>query len=207
LLQAFRRLRKAASPGVDGVTYAEYEGEAERNIIELHRRLKSQQYRAQPLRRVYIPKGNGQQRPISIPSLEDKIVQRATATLLEAIYEQDFLECPYGFRYLHHVLDEWFEQQVGRGAERHSERNVPGSLPVLWSADELPQSLGVPPGRPADLEEVAQPANARQDPELDEVRPASPSPPACSTSDHTHLGRDGESRLRNPLREIRTWGL
>src|SRR2546425_12416124 len=60
--------------------------------------LKSGEYRAQPLRRIYIPKEDGRQRPISIPSLEDKIVQRATVKLLNAIYEQDFLECSYGFR-------------------------------------------------------------------------------------------------------------
>ena len=98
LLAAFRRLRRAASAGADGVRYEDYERDAKGNILELHRRLKSQQYRAQPLRRIYIPKDDGRQRPISIPSLEDKIVQRAAVTLLEAIYEQDFLECSYGFR-------------------------------------------------------------------------------------------------------------
>src|SRR5437773_9267485 len=60
--------------------------------------MKHGQYRAQPLRRIYIPKEDGRQRPISIPSLEDKIVQKAAADLLNAIYEQDFLECSYGFR-------------------------------------------------------------------------------------------------------------
>lgn len=65
---------------------------------QLHDRLKSGKYRAQPLRRIYIPKEDGRQRPISIPSLEDKIVQKAAAALLNAIYEQDFLDCSYGFR-------------------------------------------------------------------------------------------------------------
>ena len=98
LYEAFENLRKDASVGVDGVTYAAYEVDAWENIRKLHDRLKSGQYQAQPLRRVYIPKEDGRQRPISIPSLEDKIVQAATADLLNAIYEQDFHKCSYGFR-------------------------------------------------------------------------------------------------------------
>jgi group II intron reverse transcriptase/maturase len=98
LMEGFESLRRNASAGVDGVTYAEYEEQAAENILRLHDRLKRQQYRAQPLRRVYIPKENGKQRPISIPALEDKIVQRATVTVLNAVYEQDFLPCSFGFR-------------------------------------------------------------------------------------------------------------
>ena len=98
LMQAFRHLRKDASAGVDHVTYADYGGNATGNIQQLHDRLTSHRYRAQPLRRVYIPKEQGKQRPISIPALEDKIVQRATVEVLNAIYEQDFLACSYGFR-------------------------------------------------------------------------------------------------------------
>jgi len=98
LYEAFESLRKDASAGVDGVTYAGYEVDAWENIQKLHDRLKKGQYRAQPLRRVYIPKEDGRQRPISIPSLEDKIVQKAAVELLSAIYEQDFLECSHGFR-------------------------------------------------------------------------------------------------------------
>src|SRR5260370_10428985 len=106
---AFRGLRKKASAGVDGVTYRMYEKDAARNIQQLHERLKEGKYRAQPLRRIYIPKENGKERPISIPSLEDKIVQKATGEVLNAIYEQDFLECSYGFRPgrgPHQALDE-----------------------------------------------------------------------------------------------------
>jgi len=106
---AFLNLRKDASAGVDGVTYEEYEKDAARNIRELHRRLKDGKYRAQPLRRVYIPKENGKQRPISIPALEDKLVQKVVVEILNAIYEQDFLDCSYGFRPgrgAHHALDE-----------------------------------------------------------------------------------------------------
>ena len=98
LMAAFEGLRKDASAGVDEVTYREYEQEVWENIPMLHHRLVSHQYRAQPLRRVYIPKENGKERPISIPALEDKIVQKATVTVLSAIYEQDFLSCSYGFR-------------------------------------------------------------------------------------------------------------
>jgi hypothetical protein len=106
---AFRSLRKEASAGVDGVTYQEYQKDAERKIQELYQRLKDGKYQAQPLRRIYIPKENGKQRPISIPSLEDKIVQKAMVEVLNAIYEQDFLECSYGFRPgrgQHQALDE-----------------------------------------------------------------------------------------------------
>jgi RNA-directed DNA polymerase len=98
LYAAFRGLRKDASAGVDGVTYEEYEKDAERNIQQLHQRLKDGKYQAQPLRRVYIPKEDGKRRAISIPSLEDKTVQKAVAEVLNAIYEQDFLDCSYGFR-------------------------------------------------------------------------------------------------------------
>jgi len=98
MLAAFRNLRKEASAGVDGVTYEEYEKDAEGNIQQLYGRLREGKYRAQPLRRVYIPKENGKQRPISIPTLEDKILQKVVVELLNAIYEQDFLDCSYGFR-------------------------------------------------------------------------------------------------------------
>ena len=85
LYGAFESLRKEASAGVDRVTYAGYAPGAWGNIEKLHDRLKAGQYRAQPLRRIYILKEDGRQRPISIPSLEDKIVQKAVARLLSAI--------------------------------------------------------------------------------------------------------------------------
>jgi RNA-directed DNA polymerase len=109
LYAAFRGVRKKASAGVDGVTYEGYERDAARNIQTLHEKLKNGRYQAQPLRRVYIPKENGKQRPISIPALEDKIVQKAMVEILNAIYEQDFLNCSYGFRPergQHQALDE-----------------------------------------------------------------------------------------------------
>ncbi len=98
LYAAFGSLRKDASAGMDGVTYKEYQQDAERNVQALYQRLREGKYQAQPLRRVYIPKENGKQRPISIPALEDKIVQKAMVEILNAIYEQDFLDCSYGFR-------------------------------------------------------------------------------------------------------------
>src|SRR5215471_8282673 len=109
LEEVFRNLRKDASAGVDGVTYEQYETNVEENIRQLHQRLKEGKYRAQPLRRVYIPKEDGKQRPISIPALEDKVVQKTVVDLLNAIYEQDFLDCSYGFRPgrgQHQALDE-----------------------------------------------------------------------------------------------------
>src|SRR5262252_9916004 len=99
LYEAFLSLRRDASAGVDHVTYRDYEEQAWQKVQELHGRLKSKTYRAQPLRRIYIPKEDGKKkRPISIPALEDKIVQKAAVELLSAIYEQDFLDCSYGFR-------------------------------------------------------------------------------------------------------------
>src|SRR5436190_6896560 len=109
LYAAFGSLRKGASAGMDGVTYKEYQQDAERNVQALYQRLREGKYQAQPLRRVYIPKENGKQRPISIPALEDKIVQKAMVEILNAIYEQDFLDCSYGFRPgrgQHQALDE-----------------------------------------------------------------------------------------------------
>lgn len=109
LHEALESLRKDASAGVDHVTYAEYVEDAWGNLQRLQGRLKNGQYRAQPLRRIYIPKEDGRPRPISIPSLEDKIAQKAAVEVLNAIYEQDFLECSHGFRPgrgQHEALDE-----------------------------------------------------------------------------------------------------
>ena len=84
--------------GVDGVSKAEYEQGLEGNLEDQHGRLRTKRYRHQPLRRVHIPKGGGRTRPIGISAVEDKIVQEAVREVLEAVYEQDFLECSYGFR-------------------------------------------------------------------------------------------------------------
>lgn len=98
LTTSFAQLRKDAAAGVDGVTAEEYTRNLTANIADLHRRLKAGQYRAQPLRRVYIDKEDGTKRPLSIPALEDKIVQRSVVRILERLYEEDFLPCSYGYR-------------------------------------------------------------------------------------------------------------
>ena len=98
LREAYRRTRKDAAVGVDEQTAAEYAEYLEGNLQSLLDRAKSGRYRAPAVRRVYIPKGEGKTRPIGIPTFEDKILQRAVAMVLEPIYEQDFLDCSYGFR-------------------------------------------------------------------------------------------------------------
>ncbi len=98
LERAYRRSRKDAAVGVDGVTKEEYGQDLERNLLDLHERMKAKRYRHQPIRRVYIPKEKGKTRPIGISAFEDKLVQDAVREVLEAIYEQDFLDCSHGFR-------------------------------------------------------------------------------------------------------------
>ncbi len=98
-------LNQDAASGVDGVTAAEYAQDLHANIQALAERLKTKRYRAQRVRRVYIPKENGTERPLGIPALEDKLVQLACAKLLVAIYEQDFLACSYGYRPERGALD------------------------------------------------------------------------------------------------------
>jgi retron-type reverse transcriptase len=98
LERAYKRIRANAAVGIDGVTKKAYGENLERNLQELHHRLKTMQYRHRPIRRLYIEKEGGKQRPIGISCLEDKIVQDALRELLEAIYEQDFMDCSYGFR-------------------------------------------------------------------------------------------------------------
>jgi len=98
LTRAFRRLRRGASAGVDGETVASYEEGLESNLQSLCERVHTGRYRPLPVRRVYIPKSDGGQRPLGIPALEDKIVQGAMAEVLSAIYEVDFLGFSYGFR-------------------------------------------------------------------------------------------------------------
>ena len=98
LREAYRRTRKDGAAGVDGVTADDYAVDLEGNLRSLLDRAKSGRYRAPAVRRAYIPKGDGRQRPLGIPTFEDKVLQRAVVMVLEALYEQDFLDCSYGFR-------------------------------------------------------------------------------------------------------------
>jgi RNA-directed DNA polymerase len=98
LRAAYRMIRPGAVPGVDGVTWQDYGQDLEENLEDLHARVHRGTYRATPARRVFIPKPDGRQRPLGIAALEDKIVQRAVAEVLNAVYEEDFLGFSYGFR-------------------------------------------------------------------------------------------------------------
>ncbi len=96
--EAYWLTRKDGATGIDGVMAAEYEANLEANLRDLLERIKTGCYKAPPVRRTYIPKADGSQRPLGIPTFEDKVAQRAIAMVLEAVYEQDFLPCSYGFR-------------------------------------------------------------------------------------------------------------
>src|SRR6516164_2125463 len=98
LRDSFYALKRQASPGVDGVTWQEYETGLEDRLVDLHSRVHRGAYQARPSRRVYIPKADGRQRPLGIAALEDKIVQQAAVTILNQIYEVDFKGFSYGFR-------------------------------------------------------------------------------------------------------------
>ena len=116
LREAYRRTRKDGATGIDGQTAADYEANLEANLQSLLDRAKSGTYWAPPVRRVHIPKGTGgDTRPIGIPTFEDKVLQRSVVMVLEAIYEQDFYDCSYGFRpgrSAHQALDNLWQQTM-----------------------------------------------------------------------------------------------
>jgi len=130
LEEAFFELKEDAAPGVDELTWKEYEADHRRQLEDLHARLHRGAYRALPSRRVYIPKPDGRQRPLAVAALEDKIIQRATAAVLNAIYEEDFLGFSYGFR-------------PGRGTHDAMDALVVGitSTKVNWILDADIQSF------------------------------------------------------------------
>jgi RNA-directed DNA polymerase len=120
LREAYRRTRKDGAPGIDGVTAQEYAEHLDANLANLHERLRSGRYRAPPVRRTYLDKEDGSQRPIGIPAFEDKLVQRAVVMLLGAIYEQDFCDCSHGFREghsphqaLHELREQCMDLDIG----------------------------------------------------------------------------------------------
>lgn len=118
LREAYRRTRKDGALGVDGVSAAEYERDLDANLADLLERAKSGSYQAPPVRRTYIPKGDGDRRPLGVPTLEDKVLQRAVVMLLEPVYEQDFRDCSHGFRpnrSAHTALAALWQQGMGLG--------------------------------------------------------------------------------------------
>ena len=124
LKEAYRLTRKDGAPGIDGVMAADYAQNLEANLLDLLARIKSGRYHAPPVRRVYIPKGDGagSLRPLGLPTFEDKVAQRAIVMVLELVYEQDFLPCSYGFRpgrSAHQAL-----QELRTGFMRHGLRWV-----------------------------------------------------------------------------------
>jgi len=118
LREAYRRTDKSKAPGIDGVTSKEYERDLEGNLQDLLNRAKSGRYRAPAVRRVHIPKGKDSTRPIGIPTLEDKTLQRAVTMVLEVIYEEDFYPFSYGFRpkrSAHDALRDLWERTMRAG--------------------------------------------------------------------------------------------
>jgi group II intron reverse transcriptase/maturase len=119
LAEAYRRTRKDGAVGIDGQTAEQYGEALEHNLQSLLERVKAGSYRAPPVRRAYIPKANGREmRPLGIPAFEDKVLQRAVVMVLEAVYEQDFLNCSYGFRpgrSAHDALDDLQDQLMKMG--------------------------------------------------------------------------------------------
>ena len=120
LHEAYRRTRKDGATGIDGQTAKDYAANLEENLRSLLDRAKSGDgYKASPVRRAYIPKGDGGTRPLGIPTFEDKVLQRAVVMVLEPIYEQDFLDCSYGFRpgrSAHQALRAGWKQLMAMGA-------------------------------------------------------------------------------------------
>jgi retron-type reverse transcriptase len=130
---AYYALKREAAPGIDGETWTHYGEQLGAHLLGLAERLKRGAYRAKPVRRAYIETADGRPRPLGVPALEDKIVQRAVVEVLNAIYEQDFLGFSYGFR----------PQRNPRASPRG------GAIPRGSRAAIRPVRLGAPPGQDA----------------------------------------------------------
>jgi len=135
LHEAYRRTRKSGAVGVDGQTARDYAANLEENLGSLLERFKSGRYRAPPVRRAHIPKGEGREtRPIGIPTFEDKVLQRAVMMVLEAVYEQDFRDCSYGFRpgrSAHQALDAVWQGTMKMGGGWVLEADIQGFFEAL----------------------------------------------------------------------------
>lgn len=129
LHEAYRRTRKDGATGIDGQTGKAYEERLWENLQSLHERLKSGLYRAPAVRRTYVPKDDGKQRPIGIPTFEDKVLQRAVTMVMEAVYEQDFLPVSYGYRpgrSAHMALEELWQGLMKMGGGWVVELDITG---------------------------------------------------------------------------------
>lgn len=135
LEEAYRRVRKDGAVGVDGQTASAFEADFDNRLEQLREAARSGCYRAPPVRRIHIPKGDGRsQRPIGIPTLADKVLQRAVAMLLEPIYEQDFLNCSYGFRpgrSAHQALDHLWGSTMRQGGGWMLDVDIQGFFDTL----------------------------------------------------------------------------
>jgi RNA-directed DNA polymerase len=141
LKQSHRALERDSAPGIDGVTWYAYGKNLEEKLTDLHNRVHKGSYRARPARRTYIPKADGSQRPLAILCIEDKIVQQAVATVLEAIYETDFVGFSYGFRPgcgQHDALDALHVGISQEASELGARRGYPGLFVTRFI---LPPSL------------------------------------------------------------------
>ncbi len=145
---AFLELKEHAAAGVDGLTWRDYEAGLEGNLEDLHGRVQRGAYRPLPSRRVYIPKPDGRQRPLAVAALEDKIAQRATAAVLSAIYEEDFLGFSYGFRPRRGAHDAMDALCVGIGS-RKVNFIVDADIELFFDTVELGMAHPLPgtPGR------------------------------------------------------------
>ena len=133
LRAAYYALKRDAAPGIDGETWEHYGQALETNLTDLSGRLKRGAYRAKPVKRTYIPKADGRQRPLGIPTLEDKLVQRTTAEVLKAIWEADFLGFSYGFRpgrQAHDALDALYTGLLTRKVNWVLDADIRGFLDV-----------------------------------------------------------------------------